>query len=92
MCWKLTNSPPSNFSSVSVAAPPTSTSEERLHHEKDVDASKRDEVLLNVIRPDYERPPAPPPMEPLFDLADNGKVCGKYLLGSYTLRNVSKIG
>lgn len=68
------------FSLFSVAAPPSSNSEDRSHYEKDLDASKGDEVLLNVIRPDYERPQAPPPMEPLFDLADDGKVRGKYIL------------
>uniref|UniRef100_H3C0F9 ATP-dependent DNA helicase Q4 n=1 Tax=Tetraodon nigroviridis TaxID=99883 RepID=H3C0F9_TETNG len=35
-----------------------------------------DEVLLNVIRPDYERPAPPPPVEPLYDLDDAGKVRG----------------
>ncbi|XP_047460205.1 ATP-dependent DNA helicase Q4 isoform X2 [Mugil cephalus] len=35
---------------------------------------QKDEVLLNVIRPDYERPPPPPPMEPLYHLSDDGKV------------------
>lgn len=61
---------------VPVASP--SISEEHLDQEKDSDGSNRDEVLLNVIRPDYERPAAPPPMEPLYDLTDGGKVCGKY--------------
>lgn len=65
-----------------MAALPTSNSEDRPHHEKDQDVSEKDEDLLNVIRPDYERPPAPPPMEPLFAPADDGKVRGKYLLGS----------
>ncbi|XP_023667819.1 ATP-dependent DNA helicase Q4 [Paramormyrops kingsleyae] len=32
------------------------------------------EVLLNVIRPDYERPQPPPPMEPFYDLGEDGKV------------------
>lgn len=50
-----------------------------MDQEKDSDSSKRDEVLLNVIRPDYERPAAPPPMEPLYDLTGSGKVGGKYL-------------
>ncbi|XP_055081382.1 ATP-dependent DNA helicase Q4 isoform X2 [Periophthalmus magnuspinnatus] len=40
----------------------------------DEDSKKQDEILLNVIRPDYERPPPPPPMEPLFPLVENGKV------------------
>lgn len=56
-----------------------SINEEHLDQEKDSDSSKRDEVLLNVMRPDYERPAAPPAMEPLYDLTDSGKVCGKYL-------------
>ncbi|KAK7898937.1 hypothetical protein WMY93_019790 [Mugilogobius chulae] len=42
--------------------------------DNDEDRKKQDEVLLNVIRPDYERPPPPPPMEPLFPLRENGKV------------------
>ncbi|KAL0961923.1 hypothetical protein UPYG_G00333410 [Umbra pygmaea] len=33
-----------------------------------------DEVLLNVMRPDYERQPPPPPMDPLYPLGDEGKV------------------
>ncbi|XP_067111566.1 ATP-dependent DNA helicase Q4 [Osmerus mordax] len=32
------------------------------------------EVLLNVIRPDYERPPPPPPVEPLYSLGEDGQV------------------
>ncbi|KAK2887575.1 hypothetical protein Q8A67_015803 [Cirrhinus molitorella] len=32
------------------------------------------EILLNIIRPDYERPAPPPPMEPLFRLKDDGKI------------------
>uniref|UniRef100_A0A8C6S3Z8 DNA 3'-5' helicase n=1 Tax=Neogobius melanostomus TaxID=47308 RepID=A0A8C6S3Z8_9GOBI len=38
------------------------------------DSKKQDEKLLNVIRPDYERPPPPPLMEPLFPLGEDGKV------------------
>lgn len=34
------------------------------------------EVLLNIIRPDYERPAPPPPMEPLYTVKDDGKVQG----------------
>lgn len=34
------------------------------------------EVLLNIIRPDYERPAPPPPMEPLYAVKDDGKVQG----------------
>ncbi|XP_035284076.1 ATP-dependent DNA helicase Q4 [Anguilla anguilla] len=33
-----------------------------------------EEVLLNVMRPDYEKPAPPPPMEPLYDLGEDGKV------------------
>ncbi|XP_072304035.1 ATP-dependent DNA helicase Q4 [Eucyclogobius newberryi] len=50
-----------------------SISEESSQH-NDEDGEKQDEILLNVIRPDYERPPAPPPLEPLFPLTENGKV------------------
>ncbi|KAI4900356.1 hypothetical protein NFI96_024996 [Prochilodus magdalenae] len=35
---------------------------------------KGEEILLNVIRPDYERPPPPPPMEPLYKPTESGKV------------------
>lgn len=35
-----------------------------------------EEILLNIIRPDYERPAPPPPMEPLYTLKDDGKVQG----------------
>ncbi|XP_067281238.1 ATP-dependent DNA helicase Q4 [Pseudorasbora parva] len=35
---------------------------------------KEAEVLLNIIRPDYERPAPPPPMEPLYTPNDDGKV------------------
>nr|XP_061786920.1 ATP-dependent DNA helicase Q4-like [Nerophis lumbriciformis] len=34
----------------------------------------KDEALLNVIRPDYERLPPPQPVEPLYGLTDDGKV------------------
>ncbi|XP_053349184.1 ATP-dependent DNA helicase Q4 [Clarias gariepinus] len=33
-----------------------------------------EEILLNVIRPDYERPAPPPPMEPLYSPQEDGKV------------------
>ncbi len=56
--------------------------EEQPYQEKDGDSNHKDEVLLNVIRPDYERPAPPPPMEPLYDLRDDGKVQGKHLLCS----------
>ncbi|XP_051527605.1 ATP-dependent DNA helicase Q4 isoform X2 [Myxocyprinus asiaticus] len=32
------------------------------------------EILLNIIRPDYEQPAPPPPMEPLYKVKDDGKV------------------
>lgn len=51
-----------------------SISEEQQLKEKEGDSSRKDEVLLNVIRPDYERPDAPPPVEPLYPLRDDGKV------------------
>nr|XP_033492417.1 ATP-dependent DNA helicase Q4 isoform X1 [Epinephelus lanceolatus] len=56
-----------------LAAPPSIT-EEQPSQEKEVDSNRKDEVLLNVIRPDYERPAPPPPMEPLYQLRDDGKV------------------
>ncbi|XP_070777641.1 ATP-dependent DNA helicase Q4 [Enoplosus armatus] len=55
-----------------VASP--SINEEQPYQEKEVDSNNKDEVLLNVIRPDYERPAPPPPMEPLYHLKDDGKV------------------
>ncbi|XP_051812041.1 ATP-dependent DNA helicase Q4 [Acanthochromis polyacanthus] len=42
--------------------------------EKMADGNRSDEVLLNVIRPDYERPAPPPPMEPLYRPTEDGKV------------------
>lgn len=46
-----------------------------------VDSTEKEErgteVLLNIIRPDYERPAPPPPLEPLYTLKDDGKVQGK---------------
>ncbi|XP_061598358.1 ATP-dependent DNA helicase Q4 [Cololabis saira] len=51
-----------------------SVKEEQHQLEKGADSNKDDETLLNVIRPDYERPAAPPPMEPLYPLTDTGKV------------------
>ncbi|GCB77463.1 hypothetical protein scyTo_0015668, partial [Scyliorhinus torazame] len=32
------------------------------------------EVLLNTVRPTFEQPAAPPPMEPLYRLGEDGKV------------------
>lgn len=57
---------------VAVSSP--SVKEEQQFQEKEGD--NKDEVLLNVIRPDYERPAAPPPMEPLYHVKDDGKVQG----------------
>ncbi|KAL2080063.1 hypothetical protein ACEWY4_023856 [Coilia grayii] len=53
-----------------VVAPPSG------EEDADVDdrQGKQEEILLNVIRPDYERPPPPPPMEPLYSLKEDGKV------------------
>uniref|UniRef100_A0A667X7H7 DNA 3'-5' helicase n=1 Tax=Myripristis murdjan TaxID=586833 RepID=A0A667X7H7_9TELE len=44
------------------------------HQEQEVDGPPNDEILLNVIRPDYERPAPPPPMEPLYSLGDDGRI------------------
>ncbi|KAI4818382.1 hypothetical protein KUCAC02_011725 [Chaenocephalus aceratus] len=52
----------------------SSAAEEQPSQDKQGDGNTKDEVLLNVIRPDYERPVVPPPMEPLFPLTDDGKV------------------
>ncbi|KAJ8334100.1 hypothetical protein SKAU_G00397390 [Synaphobranchus kaupii] len=40
----------------------------------DETGTEGEEVLLNVMRPDYEKPAPPPPMEPLYDLGEDGKV------------------
>lgn len=61
-----------------VAAAAASTSEEQSDQEKNAGVYPPDEALLNVIRPDYERPAPPPPVEPLYDLDDAGKVRGKH--------------
>ncbi|KAG8005299.1 ATP-dependent DNA helicase Q4 [Nibea albiflora] len=57
-----------------VASP--SDKEGQPYQEKEVGSNPTDEMLLNVIRPDYERPPPPPAMEPLYHLKDDGKVQG----------------
>ncbi|XP_057683212.1 ATP-dependent DNA helicase Q4 isoform X2 [Corythoichthys intestinalis] len=45
------------------------------HVQEDQEAENNgDEALLNVIRPDYERPAPPPPVEPLYSLTDDGNV------------------
>ncbi|CAJ1083398.1 ATP-dependent DNA helicase Q4 [Xyrichtys novacula] len=56
-----------------LAASP-SVKEEQQYQEKETDRNQKDEVLLNVIRPDYERPAPPPPMEPLYRPREDGKV------------------
>ncbi|KAF7664101.1 hypothetical protein LDENG_00189050 [Lucifuga dentata] len=55
-----------------VASP--STKAEQQDQENNVNSNHKDEVLLNVIRPDYERPAPPPPMEPLYSLKADGTV------------------
>lgn len=62
------------FPCIPAASP--SITEEQPHKETEVDSEHKDEVLLNVIRSDYERPAPPPPMEPLYPLTDDGKVQG----------------
>ncbi|XP_007564958.1 ATP-dependent DNA helicase Q4 isoform X1 [Poecilia formosa] len=47
---------------------------EKRQQETGADSRRSDEMLLNVIRPDYERPAPPPPMEPLYRLTEDGKV------------------
>uniref|UniRef100_A0A3P8S7E1 DNA 3'-5' helicase n=1 Tax=Amphiprion percula TaxID=161767 RepID=A0A3P8S7E1_AMPPE len=42
--------------------------------EKTADGNRSDEVLLNVIRPDYERSAPPPPVEPLYHPTEDGKI------------------
>ncbi|XP_039978354.1 ATP-dependent DNA helicase Q4 isoform X2 [Xiphias gladius] len=51
-----------------------SVKEEQQHQDNDANQKNKDEVLLNVIRPDYERPAPPPPVAPLYHLTDDGKV------------------
>lgn len=58
-----------------VPAAAASTCEEQSDQEKNYPT---DEALLNVIRPDYERPAPPPPVEPVYGLDDAGKVRGKH--------------
>ncbi|XP_056154015.1 ATP-dependent DNA helicase Q4 [Lampris incognitus] len=55
-----------------VASP--SGKEEQQHREEKGEDKHGGEMLLNVIRPDYERPEPPPPMEPLYSLREDGKV------------------
>uniref|UniRef100_A0A3Q3A9Z9 DNA 3'-5' helicase n=1 Tax=Kryptolebias marmoratus TaxID=37003 RepID=A0A3Q3A9Z9_KRYMA len=42
--------------------------------EKEENSSCEDDVLLNLIRPDYERPAPPPPVQPLYHLTEDGRV------------------
>lgn len=62
----------------SVSSP--GITEQQQSQEKEVDSNLKDEILLNVIRPDYERPAPPPPMEPLYHVKEDGKVQGKHTL------------
>ncbi|XP_040909292.1 ATP-dependent DNA helicase Q4 isoform X2 [Toxotes jaculatrix] len=48
--------------------------EEQQDQENEADHEQKDKVLLNVIRPDYEKPAPPPPMAPLYHPTDDGKV------------------
>lgn len=61
---------------------PSSVGDDADENEED----KGEEILLNVIRSDYERPAPPPPMEPLYSPREDGKVQGKSTSFS-TLRN-----
>ncbi|MCJ8746110.1 hypothetical protein PDJAM_G00138050 [Pangasius djambal] len=51
-------------------AVPSSVGDEADEKEED----RGEEILLNVMRPDYERPAPPPPMEPLYSPREDGKV------------------
>nr|XP_015212812.1 PREDICTED: ATP-dependent DNA helicase Q4 [Lepisosteus oculatus] len=42
--------------------------------EAESQVKEEDDVLLNVVRPDYEKPSPPPSMEPLYSLGEDGKV------------------
>ncbi|XP_031644720.1 ATP-dependent DNA helicase Q4 isoform X2 [Oncorhynchus kisutch] len=55
-----------------LVAPPSVKEENECQGEKQQEDG--DEVLLNVIRPDYKRPPSPPPMQPLYPLGEDDKV------------------
>lgn len=62
-----------------VAHVPAASVDAEKHLQKNgADNRQTDEMLLNVIRPDYERPAAPPPMEPLYSLTEDGKVQGTH--------------
>jgi hypothetical protein len=70
-----------------TVAPPIVREENEGLGEKQEDGG--DEVLLNVIRPDYERLLPPPPMQPLYPLGEDGKVQGTPFLK--LLMNESKL-
>lgn len=72
----------------SVSSP--SVKDEQQHQENEVDHKHNDKVLLNVIRPDYERPAPPPPMEALYPLTEDGKVQGKHVTPIYIINRVNK--
>ncbi|XP_036827081.1 ATP-dependent DNA helicase Q4 [Oncorhynchus mykiss] len=55
-----------------LVAPPSVKEENECQGEKQQEDG--DEVLLNVIRPDYKRTPSPPPMQPLYPLGEDRKV------------------
>ena len=47
---------------------------------KDGEEDEDDIDLPEVIRTTYDRPPAPPPMEPLYQLNEDGSLPGTELL------------
>ncbi|XP_019957451.2 ATP-dependent DNA helicase Q4 isoform X2 [Paralichthys olivaceus] len=53
-----------------LSSPSVSEEQQQQNNE----AEHKDDVLLKVIRPDYERPAPPPPMEPFYPVTDDGKV------------------
>lgn len=57
---------------------PLSVGDEADEKEED----RGEEILLNVVRPDYERPAPPPPMEPLYSPQEDGKVQRKSIYPS----------
>lgn len=70
----------SRVKSFGVLVASSSIKDEQQHRENKADLKHEDEVLLNMIRPDYERPPPPPAMEPLYCLTEDGKVQGKHIV------------
>ena len=72
-------------SSHTVVAPPSAV--EDADEQKEGQKDKQEEILLNVIRPDYERPAAPSPMEPLYSLTEDGKVRGSSQVSENILRD-----